>query len=107
MAERRAVEKPQPGRKTRGRGTATRDRMMTHAVEQTPEEVAELRRQKYNATVVYLRKAHNDLMMMRIQPDTPRPPHKPGQYAALGLGYWEPRFPGCQEEQLLPGDEKR
>jgi ferredoxin--NADP+ reductase len=73
----------------------------------TPEQIADLRRQKYNATVVRLVKFHSDLLLMRVRPDFPRPPHKPGQYSALGMGYWEPRFPGCQEEQLRPGDETR
>src|SRR5262249_11093810 len=31
----------------------------------------------------------------------------PGQYTTLGLGYWEPRLPGCQEELLGPGDEAK
>src|SRR5204863_9520099 len=31
----------------------------------------------------------------------------PGQYTSIGLGYWEPRAPGCQEEHLQPGDESR
>jgi ferredoxin--NADP+ reductase len=73
----------------------------------TPEQIADLRRQKYNATVVRLVKLHSDLLMMRVRPDSPRPPHKPGQYSAMGMGYWEPRFPGCQEEHLRPGDETR
>lgn len=73
----------------------------------TPEEVAELRRQRYNATVVWLRKAHSDLMILRVKPDFPLPQHKPGQYGSLGLGYWEPRFPGCQEEVLTPGEEAK
>jgi ferredoxin/flavodoxin---NADP+ reductase len=71
----------------------------------TPEQIADLRRQKYNATVVHLRRAHSDLMMVRVRSDAPRPPHKPGQYSVLGLGCWEPRFPGCQEEVLAPGEE--
>jgi ferredoxin--NADP+ reductase len=73
----------------------------------TPEQIAELRRQKYNATVVYLRKANPDLMIIRVRPDFPRPIHKPGQYALLGMGFWEPRFPGCQEESLAPVDEAK
>src|SRR6516165_9520651 len=73
----------------------------------TPEEIAQLRQQKYNATVVYLKKVHSDLMVMRLRPDFPRPPHKPGQYCALGMGLWEPRFPGTQEEEVLPGDEAK
>ena len=64
----------------------------------TPEQITDLRRQKYNATVVRLNKVHPDLMVMRVRPDFPRPAHKPGQYGVLGLGFWEPRMPGCQEE---------
>jgi ferredoxin--NADP+ reductase len=73
----------------------------------TPEQIAELRRQKYNATVVGLVKAHTDLAIMRVRPDFTRPAHKPGQYTALGMGCWEPRFPGCQDEILAPGDETK
>lgn len=70
----------------------------------TPEEIAVLRRQKYNATVARLVKVHSDLLTMRVHPDFPLQPHKPGQYAALGLGYWEPRFPGTAEENLQPAE---
>jgi ferredoxin/flavodoxin---NADP+ reductase len=73
----------------------------------TPEQIAELRRQKYNATVLRLLKVHSDLMLLRVRPDFPRPLHKAGQYSVLGLGYWEPRFPGCEEEMLNPGDETK
>ncbi len=72
-----------------------------------PEEVADLRHKRYNATVVSLRRVHSDLIVMRVRPDFPRPAHKPGQYSTLGLGYWEPRCPGCQEEKLAPGDESK
>ena len=40
-------------------------------------------------------------MVMRVRPDHPPPPHKPGQYSVLGLGFWEPRMPGCQEETRI------
>ncbi len=70
----------------------------------TPEQITDLRRQKYNATVVRLVKVHSDLLIVRIRPDKPIQPHKPGQYTALGLGYWEPRFPGSAEEDLQPAD---
>jgi ferredoxin--NADP+ reductase len=73
----------------------------------SPEAIAELRRTRYNATAVGLRRVHADLLVMRVRPDFPRPIHKPGQYSTLGLGYWEPRFPGCQEEILPPGDETK
>ena len=73
----------------------------------TPEQIAELRRKHYNATVAWLKKAHSDLMMVRIRPDIALPKHQPGQYTSIGLGNWEPRHPGCQDEVLKPGDETR
>src|SRR5262245_12126771 len=73
----------------------------------TPEEVGVLRRKYYNATVAKLTKTHADLLRMRVRPDFPLPIHKPGQYTTLGLGNWEPRYPGCQEENLRPADEGR
>lgn len=73
----------------------------------TPEEIAELRRRRYNGTVVYLRRANPELLMLRVRPDFGVPPHQPGQYTTLGLGKWEPRFPGCQDEVLGEGEEQR
>jgi ferredoxin--NADP+ reductase len=73
----------------------------------SPEQIAELRRTRYNATVVGLKRTHSDLMILRLRPDFPLPRHKPGQYSTLGMGYWEPRFPGCQAEELAPGDETK
>jgi ferredoxin--NADP+ reductase len=68
----------------------------------TPEEIAEHRVRRYNATVVYVDKRNTDLVVMRIKPDFPRPEHHPGQYCTLGLGNWEPRIEGCQQENLKP-----
>src|SRR5438132_1963292 len=73
----------------------------------TPELIAGLRQKKYNATVVRLHKPNPELMLVRIRPDFPLPQHKPGQYTTIGMGFWEPRHPGCQEEALQPGDEER
>src|SRR5262245_41179694 len=73
----------------------------------TPDEITELRKKRYNATIVGLRRLHSDLMMVRVKPDFVIPTHKPGQYSTLGLGYWEPRAPGCQDEFLNPGDEAK
>ena len=73
----------------------------------TPEEVADLRARRYNATVVYLHKTNPDLMVMRVKPDFPRPAHLPGQYGTLGLGYWETRVEGCQIEALKPDEETK
>jgi ferredoxin--NADP+ reductase len=71
----------------------------------TPEQIAEQRRTKYNATVAWLLKPHSDLLRMRIRPDFKLPFHKPGQYSTLGLGFWEPRHPGCQEEAVAEAYE--
>jgi ferredoxin/flavodoxin---NADP+ reductase len=73
----------------------------------TLAEIAELRRRRYNATVAVLRKPHSDLMIVRIRPDFQIPVHRPGQYCTLGLGMWEPRFPGCQEEIRKSGDDAK
>lgn len=73
----------------------------------TPEDIADLRQKRYNGTVVYLNKSHSDLMVIRVKPDFPRPPHQPGQYCSLGLGYWEPRVEGCQVEALKPEELNR
>jgi ferredoxin--NADP+ reductase len=73
----------------------------------TSEEIADLRQKLYNATVVKMHVANPDLMIIRVRPDFKLPVHKPGQYSTLGMGYWEPRFPGSQVEQLKPGEETR
>jgi ferredoxin--NADP+ reductase len=73
----------------------------------TPHEIEALRQRRYNATVVRLHKSHSDLLIMRVKPDFPRPAHLAGQYCSLGLGHWEPRLTGCQEECLKPGDETK
>jgi ferredoxin--NADP+ reductase len=73
----------------------------------SPEEIADLRARRYNATVIYLKKVNPDLVIMRVRPDFPRPEHVPGQYCTLGLGYWEPRVEGCQEESLKPEEWDR
>jgi ferredoxin--NADP+ reductase len=72
-----------------------------------PEEIAAARQKRYTGTVVALRKAHTDLMIIRIKPDFPIPAHRAGQYCSLGLGNWEPRTPGCQAENLKPEDESK
>jgi len=73
----------------------------------TDAEIAALRAKHYNSTVISLRKAHSDLLIMRVRPDYRLPVHKPGQYASLGMGYWEPRHPGCQDEVVSPQEQTR
>ncbi|MBX9584468.1 MAG: ferredoxin--NADP reductase [Gemmataceae bacterium] len=73
----------------------------------TPDAIAELRGRRYNGTVVHLRRANPDLMILRVRPDFPIPAHKPGQYCSLGLGFWEPRAEGCQVETLTPEEQAK
>lgn len=73
----------------------------------TSHEIAELRKKTYNGTVTHLRLANPDLAILRVRPDAGVAPHRPGQYSTLGLGHWEPRAPGCQEEIPKPGEEKK
>lgn len=73
----------------------------------TDAEIAELRHKRYNGTVTWLHRVHSDLMILRVKPDFPIPPHQPGQYTTLGLGYWEPRCEACQPEDLKPDDLTR
>jgi ferredoxin--NADP+ reductase len=73
----------------------------------TVEFFQELRQKLYNATVVWLREPHPELRVLRVRPDFRLPRHRPGQYSTLGMGYWEPRAPGCQEEVLTAGEEHK
>ncbi|MCE9529994.1 MAG: ferredoxin--NADP reductase [Planctomycetes bacterium] len=72
-----------------------------------PEQIAEARKKRYNGTVISVQKSHSDLMIIRVKSDFPRPEHLPGQYGTLGLGNWEPRMPGCQDDNLKPEDEAK
>ena len=67
------------------------------------EEIARLSEQEYNATISHVRRHNEELAVVRIRPDFPVPSHRAGQYTSVGAGYWEPRVPGCQPEELLPG----
>jgi ferredoxin--NADP+ reductase len=73
----------------------------------TPDQIDELRRTRYNATVDYLHKPNPELMILRVRPDEPVAEHEPGQNCSIGLGYWEPRFPGSQIEELDDASESR
>ena len=70
-----------------------------------PAEIEGLRQKRYNGTVVSVQKSYSDLMVLRVKPDFPKHHATPGQYCTLGLGNWEPRFPGTQMETPKPGDE--
>jgi ferredoxin--NADP+ reductase len=73
----------------------------------TPDQIDELRKKRYNATVAFMHRPNPELAILRVRPDFPVPAHEAGQYCSLGLGHWEPRFPGSQDEELKEGDEER
>jgi ferredoxin--NADP+ reductase len=73
----------------------------------TADQMQELRHKLYNATLVWMREPHPELRLLRVRPDFPRPIHRPGQYSTLGMGYWEERAPGCQEEIVAPNEHDR
>ncbi len=67
---------------------------------EVPGAVEELRDQHYNATITYFEPTHSDLWVLRVRPDHGSVSHLPGQYASLGLGYWEQRVDDAMEENI-------
>lgn len=62
--------------------------------------IEELRAEHYNATITHFEPTHSDLWVLRIRPDHGDVSHLPGQYASLGLGYWEERIDDAEDENL-------
>ena len=56
------------------------------------EELEQLRDENYNATIESIHEIHSHLWILQVASDDPVPVYKAGQYATLGLGYWEPRI---------------
>ena len=54
--------------------------------------VKELREDHYNATITRFEPTHSDLWVLRVKPDHGDASYIPGQYASLGLGFWEDRI---------------
>ncbi|MEO7398193.1 MAG: hypothetical protein ABIW84_06490 [Ilumatobacteraceae bacterium] len=65
--------------------------------------IDELRAEHYNATITHFEPTHSDLWVLRVKPDHGDVSHLPGQYASLGLGYWEQRIDAAEDPDL---DEK-
>lgn len=61
-------------------------------------DVETLRQQSYNAALLSVTEVHRDLRIFRVVPDEGLPSFEPGQYISLGLGNWEPRVEGTDEE---------
>lgn len=70
-------------------------------------DVEGLRQENYNARVVYVRRPHADLMVLRVQPDAPIPGYDAGQWIAIGTGNWEARALGVGRESLPQEDHKK
>lgn len=65
-----------------------------------PGVVDELRAEHYNAAITKFEPTHSDLWVLRVRPDGGRTSHIPGQYASLGLGYWEERIDSAVDPGL-------
>jgi ferredoxin--NADP+ reductase len=65
-----------------------------------PEQAQALRQRHYNATVVGLKRIHDELMLLRVRRDLGQVVFDAGQYTVLGMGFWEPRVPNVQAETL-------
>lgn len=61
------------------------------------DRIEALRDAHYNATITRFEKAHSDLWILRVRPDLGGAAHRAGQYATLGLGYWEPRIDSARD----------
>ncbi|MEE8375399.1 MAG: NAD(P)-binding domain-containing protein [Acidimicrobiia bacterium] len=62
--------------------------------------IEELRSEHYNATITYFEPTHSDLWVLRVRPDHGTSSFIPGQYASLGLGYWEARVNDAEDANL-------
>lgn len=67
---------------------------------EVPGVVEELRDEHYNATITHFEPTHSDLWVLRVRPDHGSVSHLPGQYASLGLGYWEQRVDDAIEDNI-------
>lgn len=62
--------------------------------------IEELREEHYNATITHFEPTHSDLWVLRVRPDHGDTSHVPGQYASLGLGFWEERIDDAIDDNL-------
>ncbi len=62
--------------------------------------IDELRDEHYNATITHFEPTHSDLWVLRVRPDHGDTSHMPGQYASLGLGFWEERVDDAVDDNL-------
>lgn len=72
----------------------------------SPDKIEQLRAANYNTTIRDIRMANEELWVVRVVPDEPIEPYKPGQYTTLALGFWEPRADDAADP-LDPGQEEK
>ncbi|MGI9607798.1 MAG: hypothetical protein ACR2P0_16845 [Acidimicrobiales bacterium] len=65
-----------------------------------PGVLEELRGEHYNATITLFEPTHSDLWVLRVKPDHGDTAFVPGQYATLGLGFWEDRVDDSSDPDL-------
>ena len=80
---------------------------MTLAVLPEEENIQHLRQTNYNAEVIDRIDVNDELIILRVRPDHGVTSFVPGQYSVMGLGNWEMRVPGCQEEHLEEDERQR
>ena len=68
------------------------------------QRLFDLENRFYNATITWFRRVNPDLWIVRVRPDHRDSPLVPGQYATLGLGYWEPRVDSAEDR--MAGNER-
>lgn len=66
----------------------------------TPDLDRQLAEAYYNATITYFDRVTDELWILGVQPDVGPVSFVPGQYASLGLGFWEPRIDDVIEADL-------
>ncbi len=62
--------------------------------------IEELRDEHYNAVITHFEPTHSDLWVLRVKPDHGDTSYLPGQYASLGLGFWEDRLDDAVDPTL-------
>ena len=60
----------------------------------------ELCDEHYNAVITHFEPTHSDLWVLRVRPDHGSTSYVPGQYATLGLGFWEARVDDAEDPSL-------
>jgi ferredoxin--NADP+ reductase len=76
---------------------AVRDSSAEAEVEASDEQLAEA---AYNATITAFERLTRELWILRVHADSGPVSFVPGQYASLGLGFWEPRVDDAVEADL-------